>query len=619
MGDGYRSTRVYRDEDDDGGYRSTTVTRYKVGPGRDDRYVEVEEDRRSRYSRRTSNDLLDADRRWPGDRPRSAFEPGTERSRTYIYERDIERDQRQTPDRTRFVTQESRESDNWDKRSRNEEQVKVERKVEETVEDSRGNEIDRVRKETEYYTQADPNPAPMVVRQRAPESQKIIVSEAPSQASYGNYRQDPGVVVLREREMDREVVRSRDPYEDDYYYRNDRRDLGPYRGERDYAMARYDPRRDREQWYYSDEDDYYHHRRHRRRSRSRSRSRSSSGGRHHKLHLAEGALAGAGVTALMQSKRNEYGELPENRGRKIIAGAALGALGTEVLKRAHSAYEERWGDGRESPDAHSRLKTGFGIAAVALAAAGAAKYLQSDKIEKEEAHRGRSRTRGHYSGDEGSRSRSRAKSGKRSLSTAAKAALGTAATAGIIRHFSKSRSRKGSRSKSKLRRGAEIAGAAAAAGIAGKLWKNHQEKKERSRSQSRAASRDVDDRDHYGRRDYSRSRSRSRSIARSHQSDRDADRELGLVEYGDAPLSPDREREDRRRRRRDRDRSASRSDSDEGRERSRSRSRLRNMAAAGAAAGAAAMGIKEYKNRKDRKKRDEDRRSRERSQESRSP
>lgn len=596
MGDTYRSTRVYRDDDDDR-YRTTTVTRYKVGPGRGERVVEVEEDRRSGFGRRTSNDLLD-DRRWPGERPRSAYDPGTERSRTYTYEREVERDHRHTPERSRFTTQDSRESDNWDKRSRADEEVKVERKVEETVEDSRGNEIDRTRTQTEYYTQPS--------RQQP----NILVQEAPSQGSYGMGRQDPGVMVLREREMDREVVRSRDPYEEDYYYRNDRRDVGPYRGDRDYAMARYDPRRGRDYGYYSDEDDYYYNRRSRR-HRSRDRSRSSSGGRdkHHKLHLAEGALAGAGVAALLQSKRNEYGELPENRGRKVVAGAALGALGTEVLKRAHSAYEERWGDGRESPDHHSKLKTGLGIAAVALAAAGAAKYMQSGKIEREEAHRGRSRTRGYDSDDGGSRSRSRPASRKRSLSTMAKAALGTAATAGIIRHFSKSRSRKGSRSKSKLRRGAEIAGAAAAAGIAGKMWKDHKEKKEeRERSRSRAESRSVNGDDYYGQRHYSRSRSRSRSIARSHHSDMAADRELGLVEYGNEPLPPD--RQDRRRERRRRDRSSS-SDSADDRKRSRSRSRLRNMAAAGAAAGAAAVGINEYKKRKDKKERD--RRSRERS------
>ena len=421
------------------------------------------------------------------------------------------------------------------------------------------------------------------------------------------------------------VRRERDPYEDDYYYRHERREVGPYRGDRDYAVARYERRR-RDDDYYSDDDDYY-----RRRTVVR-RERSSS--THHKRHLAEGALAGAGITALMSSRRDEYGDLPENRGRKVLAGAALGALGTEALRRAHSAYEDRYGDGRESPDHHSRLKKGLGIAAVALAAAGAAKYYQSNKVEKEEARRGRSRTRGYHSGDDYSRSvsrvtRSRTRSRKRSISTVAKAALGTAATAGIIKHFrdkSRSKSRHGSRSRSKsmLRRGAEVASVAAAAGVANKLWKNHKDKKDARdyspsddgrdydrRSRSRGVSRD---------RGMSRTRSRSRSMARSPHSPSRADPELGLVEYGNDPLPPEpsssaaryheSQSEDKRRRRRRR-RDLSGSPSPENLERKRSKSRMRDMAAAGAAA----LGIKEFKNRKDQEKRE--RRSRERRSRSR--
>ncbi|XWX01436.1 hypothetical protein V2A60_009464 [Cordyceps javanica] len=623
MGDTYRSTRTYREEDEDdrGGVRSsTTVTRYKVGSSKNaDRFdrIEVEDDARSRFSstRRVSNDLV--------DRPRSNLDPA---------------------ERTRAVMESDRD---WDRRSRHDD-VRVERRVDESFEDARGRDVEHYRKETEYFTPADPTPPPVIIRQQAPEPQKIIVQEAPSPQPFFYNRQDrpePGPMVLRERDVDREVVR-RGPYEDDYYYRHERREfgpgpVGPYRGDprdpyyrdpyyrgdpyardRDWGMARYDGRRREE--YYSEDEDYYvsngrrrRSRSRRRRSRSRSRSRSK-GSDHHKLHLAEGALAGAGVTALLQSKRDQYGDLPENRGRKVLAGAALGALGTEALKRAHSAYEDRWGDRDESPDHHSRIKTGFGIAAVALAAAGAAKYFQANKVEKEEAHRGRSRTRGYASDgyhDSRSRSRSsRAPSRRRSMSRIAKAALGTAATAGVLRHLhnrSKSRGRDDrSRSKSRLRTGAKIAGAAAAAGVAGKLYKNHQEKKERSRSRSRALSDTEDDRYH-GRR--VRSRSRSRSMARSLHSDAGADRELGLVEYGNGDLPPARrgyESDDdgpaRRRRSRRRDRDVSSSASDDGR--NRSQSRLRNMAAAGAAA----FGIKEYKDKKDREKRD--RRSRDRRQ-----
>ncbi|OAR00100.1 hypothetical protein LLEC1_04406 [Akanthomyces lecanii] len=547
MGDTYRSTRLYREEDDDdrgGAVRSsTTVTRYKVGSRNGDRLdrIEVEDDTRSRFSsggRRVSNDLV--------DRPRSNFDPA-ERARTVI---DTDRE--------------------WDRRSRQDD-VRVEKRVDESFEDARGHDVERYRKETEYFAPAEPTPPPVIIRQQAPEPQKIIVQEAPSPQPYFYNRQErpeAGPMVLRERDVDREVVR-RGPYEDDYYYRHERREfgpgpVGPYRGDprdpyyrrdpyardRDWGMARYDGRRREE--YYSEDEDYYvsngrrrrsRSRRHRSRSRSRSRSKSSD---HHKLHLAEGALAGAGVTALLQSKRDSHGDLPENRGRKVLAGAALGALGTEALKRAHSAYEDRWGDRDESPNHHSRIKTGFGIAAVALAAAGAAKYFQTNKVEREEAHRGRSRTRGYGSDgyhDSRSRSRSsRAPSRRRSMSRIAKAALGTAATAGVLRHL-------------------------------------------HNRSKSRGGD----------------GRSRSKSRLRT-----------GLVEYGNGELPPpperreydsDDDRRSRRRRSRRRDRDSS-SGSDDGRQ--RSRSGLRNMAAAGAAA----FGIKEYKDKKDREKRE--RKSRER-------
>jgi hypothetical protein len=612
MADIYRETRVYRDEgsDDEDRYKSTTVRRYKVNSGRYDRsVVEVDEEPRSRYSGRPSGELLELDRRSAApDRPRSAFEPHASRSMYY------ERDEYPREDRSRVSVYESRDSDrDWDKRSRHDhhhhhhhrhdsDEIRVEKRVEERYEDPHGVEVERYRKETEYYTQADPPPPPVIIRQRAPEPQQIIVQEAPPPAPIIVPRQDPGVVVVRDKEHTREVVR-REPSEEEYWYRHERREVGPHRGERDRewgAVGRYEPRhRD------SRDDDYYVRRTVVRRERSESP--------HHKRYLAEGALAAAGITALLAARRDKDGELQENRGKKVIAGAALGALGTEAMRRAHSAYGDRWRDGDESPDRHSMLKKGLGVAAVALAAAGAAKYYQTNKVDKEESHRGRSRRRSKYSGDEYSRSPIRSRSRRRSLSTVAKAALGTAATAGIVKHIrdrskSKGRSRHSSssrsrsRSKSRLRRGAEIAGAAAAAGVATKMWKNHKEKKE-----AREYSSDEDDH-RRGRHSHSRSRSRSRSQARSLRTDSAADPELGLVEYGNDPLPPtnrrsgqgyESEAEERRerRRRRHRDRSSSLSDTTE---RKRSKSRLRDMAAAGAAA----IGLKKAKDHHDQDNRD---------------
>ena len=119
---------------------------------------------------------------------------------------------------------------------------------------------------------------------------------------------------------------------------------------------------------------------------------------HGHVRLAEGAAAGAGLAALAASRRGADGELPTHRGRKVLAGAALGALGTEVFKRARSAYNDRYADdddlyydyhhrrGRsrsrsrarddrddDDRDRHYKIKTGLGLAAAALAVAGAAK------------------------------------------------------------------------------------------------------------------------------------------------------------------------------------------------------------------------------------------------------
>ncbi|KAH7325756.1 hypothetical protein B0I35DRAFT_474495 [Stachybotrys elegans] len=611
MGDVYRETRVYRgdsDDDDDRYKTTTTVRRYKVHPDRYERTerIEVDDDYRSRYSGRTSGDLLELERRSAApDRPRSAFEPYGDRHRPGYYDRDLDRDPRD--DRSRISVYEQKDDRDWDRRSHHhhhhhhhDDDIKVEKRVEERYEDPHGHEYERYRKETEYYTQVDPPPAPVIVRQRAPEPQKIIVQEAPPPAPIIVPRQEPGVVVIREKEPERELVR-REPIDEEYYYRHERREVGPYDRDRDRdfgIVGRHRHHRDGHE-----DDDYYVRRTVVRRERSESP--------HHKRHLAEGALAAAGLTAYLSSRRDKDGDLAEHRGRKVIAGAALGALGTEALKRAHSAYTDRYGE--EDRDRHDLLKKGLGVAAVALAAAGAAKYIQANKVEKEEASRGRSRRRnGRHSDSEYSRSRSRSvrsKSRRRSLSNVAKAALGTAAAAGIVKKFrdrSKSKSRSRSRSKSRIRRGAEIAGAAAAAGVASKMWKNHRDKKD-----DREYSSDEESRSRRRKSSHSRSRSRARSLHSEHGSGT----ELGLVEYGNSPLpseapgasernyeSEAEERRRRRRRRRERERSASLSEDDK----KRSHSRLRNMAAAGAAA----MGIKEMKDRHDRKEESRDRASR---------
>lgn len=705
----YRETRYTRERDesssDDDRYKSTTVRRYKVTPNRSERVeriereVDIDDDRRSRYSAypgRSSGDLLEVDRRvertYIPERPRSAADYGARQGTTVVERKFVERDDRDAyyhrDDRDRssreFIERErvvDRDGDgyadarartvierqvipmddhfrddrdrsrtmvyektkeverdsyssprDWDRRSnmpweRDDREVvdmRIERRVDERDDRyARPGEIERYRRETEYY---EPSPAPIVIRQRAPE-QRIILQEAPPPAP---------VIISRDTQETREIARRPD-YRDDereYRYRREVRDsYGDNRRDEDVAVVARRRRDDRGRRYsdVESEDEYYF-------KRTIRREESGSPDNHHKLHLAEGALAGAGAAALLASRRGPRGNLPEHRGRKVLAGAALGALGTEVVRRAKSAYDDRRDDrhddgrgrsrsrSRDDDDHHSRLKTGLGIAAAALAVAGAAKYYQSTKQDKEEYARGRSRHRDAYSDYSRSPSRKRSRSGG-----VAKAALGTAAVAGLVEHFrNKSKARDGkSRSRSRLRTGAEIVAAGLAGAAAKKLYDRHQEKKEHEDE------RDVSDADEYYRDDDRRHRSRSRSVnsrsaARTPYPEAargPADPELGMVEYGAHPLYSDpapypeyngygpsegAERgydsatEGRRRHRR---RGGDDSDAETEREatKKRSRSRLRDLATGAAAAGAAAIGIKKYQDSKKEKERSRER------------
>lgn len=205
------STRVYRDRadstsSDEGGYkRRTTVRRYKVAPSRVETLERIErervelddDDRRSRYSNyppplRTSGEFPYA------ERPRSAFDsrsqvverqviererevdPYRSDSRSVIYEKDYERERRF--DDNRSVIEVERDRD-WDRRSnrpwdhhhhhhhhhgdtevvvdkrverREDGDVQVEKRIEEYRDDHGGAEVEKYRKETEYYSPVSP-------------------------------------------------------------------------------------------------------------------------------------------------------------------------------------------------------------------------------------------------------------------------------------------------------------------------------------------------------------------------------------------------------------------------------------------------------------------------------
>ncbi|PMD44644.1 hypothetical protein L207DRAFT_542300 [Hyaloscypha variabilis F] len=650
----------HRESSGGGGYR--TVQRYRVTPSR----VEPIEDER-RTSRTTLLEVgnrrgahLDIERtsseRIEGPpRPRSAIdirprstiveryvereplrEPlrdeRSERTRTVVYERDRREPERDRPWERDF----GRESE----RDVRETDVRIEKRVT-TERREEPYELERYQRETEYYDR-EPAPQPIVIRQRAPEPQKIIINEAPAPPPI--YLPQPareeGFQVIRRREEIQEVARPepRRPVEDEYYYRRDVREVGgPRRSDEDFALTgaaltgaaavagplavaayrerREDRRDDRREIHprdsvsdrsYSDDEDVVVRRKIIKKERSRSRDS------HHKRHLAEGALAGAGAAALLANHRSKQGDGPDHRGRNVVGGAALGALGAEVLTRARSRYRDRHDDESRSRSSsrhsHRKIKTGLALAAAGLAAAAAAKYVSNRKANKEEAGRGRSRTRSvsrrRYSDDDdfhdegrAGRSRSRHADPKHRAASMAKAGVATAAVAGIVEHFrNKSKKRDGSRSKSRIRTGAEIAAAGlAGAGVAG-LYENRKAKEER------------EEEEHEARRERRRSRSRARSVGT--YSDPGVDPELGMVQYGTEPVythpgyydpavaagagaAYGATREHRPRSGRRRHSSESSSERGESRKKSRSRSRVRDIAGAAAGTAAAAIGYEE--------------------------
>ncbi|CZS92093.1 uncharacterized protein RCO7_00703 [Rhynchosporium graminicola] len=670
-----RVTRSYRegyasDDDDrsstvsrsraggDGSYR--TVQRYRVAPSRAD---DIEIDRRSTTRLdipRAGGERIKIDRRSERfiepQRPRSAIDVHSARGSTFTSERYMEREPIREPERerererTRTVVyerdQREPERRDWDRASarpweverdvnvRETDIVRVEKRSERREEPY---ELDRYTRETEYYDRPEPPPQPIIIRQRAPEPQQIIVQEAPPAPPIVLPPREQEYQIVRQTEVRQEVERPEPRRtEDEYYYRKDVREVGPARREEDVEYDRRDvairPRDSVSDRDYSDGEDYVVKRKVIRRERSRS------GSPHHRRHLAEGALAGAGAAAILANHRNKTGDGDGHRGRNVVGGAALGAIGAEVITRARSRYRDysRSRSRSSSRQSHRKIKTALGLAAAGLAAAAAAKYVSNRQANKEEAGRGRSRTRSvsrrrrsyddydSYDDDRRSRSRSKHANPKHRAASIAKAGAATAAVAGIVNHIrSKSRKRSGSRSKSRIRTGAEIAGAGLAGAAVAGLYENRKAKEDTREL-------DVeDDRSRDRRRSRRRSRSRARSIGV--YSDPGVDPELGMVQYGTEPVythqetttyqrgydfdpalaaggagaaygaTKSRNRSHRRRH------SRSSSSDDRRRSRSRSRSRVRNIAGAAAGTAAAAIGINQYKKRKEKKEMDRER------------
>ncbi|CAK7275452.1 hypothetical protein SEPCBS57363_006688 [Sporothrix epigloea] len=642
----YQRGMAYSSDDSDR-YRRTVVRRYKVGSSGDrvKRIEKIERVERSddyRPARRLSDNVLDVSlerQDYVSEPPQSAFVL----SAIQRTERD-DNSGRIVYKRTKEVDRIDRERVRREVRGQYDDDIVVTSEGYNDHRDDNYGNVERWHREIEYYE---------------PAAQQLQSVASPLTA----LRQQPGALAIREKERDRgrdwNLATKNSRFEDGNFTE---------RHEEVTMMDRYTTHNSRDE---GDKDRTRHqHSHHRHRGRSSYNEYDSDDSyyvkkttvirpevvpdSHRRLHLAEGALAGAGLGALLSSRRNQKtGELPDHRGRQVLAGAALGALGTEILKRANSVYQDRSIENddflddrtrsrlkngeneRRSSSRHtSKLKTGLGLAAAALAVAGAAKYIQSSRIDNEERNRGRSLRR--YSDGEDLRGRSNSRSRPRSrAASVAKVAAGTAAVAGIVHHLrakSHKRDGKSAQSHSRVRTGAEITGAALAGAAAKKLYDTYRDKKKAVNDQKEDySSGEFSDDSRYG---FSRPHNRSRSApslspppqpvtSHNHYSPMGADPELGLVEYGDQPLygeppvtdraadravtsrrnsysgtsyTSDRENRPRRRRHRPSDdyhSDESESIADDGNnEHYRNRSQLRHLAVAGASAAAAAIGIK---------------------------
>ena len=528
-------------------------------------------------------------------------------------------------------------------------------------------EVDRYVKNTEYYQQPQPiiiresaAPQPIIIREERREPQQIVIRrDEPNyeiierdevrdeRQSLVRREEPPPPTTVAQSKAASTVAKSsvQKPNDEDYFYERRIRevDRGPRREER----YREDDIRPRDSASQYGSDDSYEYVRRERITEEGSRSRSHSP--HHRRHLAEGALAGIAGAEILRNHRKREGRDPGKRGRSLVGGAAVGALGAEALTRARSwrrgsrsrsrsssrgrsrssSYVSRRRRRRKSRSrsrSKSRVKQLGGLAAVAAVGALAGYALKNRGKNNETIivneppppRRSRSRRRRAsvdtgYLEEERLMDESKAQNPEHRNRRIAQAGLASAAAAGIWERVrSKSRGAKGrsrSRSKSKIRQGVPIA----AAGLGGAALAGLYEKNKANKAAKKEAI--IEDeldrgRDRYSR---SRSRSRSRSVPAPYpvQDGRRVDRR-DMIAYGADPIYPESERgyysDEEPGTYRRRQRGSSSGSSPDTRRRSRSRSRARNLAGAGLAAGAAGVAAHEWGKRGERKRAESQRR-----------
>lgn len=516
-----------------GGPKNYTVRRYKV-PDRTERTT-YEEDR-------YETDIKITNR-------------GGEREQDFVYEREIDRRGGRNVREIKVVRE--RELD------RAPSPPSPVREVYREPQRSRQYELDRYTRETEYIREPEriqpiiirqEAPAPIIIRETAPAQQIVIREERREEPSYemvesrsvaANQRPDDNRSVAGRSMVRREP--SPQSEEEDYYYKRTtrqvarryddgrqderdayRRDLDPRDSASQYGDNRRDDRRDdRRRDDYSDDEYYY------------KKTTEEWGGDDkvdHRRHLAEGAALGLAGAALLKRNQRKNGKEVGGAGQ-YVGGAALGALGAEIVSRVRNRSQSRGrGGGRhdsEGPQLSTTAKVGALAVLGALAGYAVNKNRkdQADKSDNDRRSRSRvrkssvSRSRGRSgsgSSDEGG-SQSRGFTGDKA--TIAKAGLATAAIAGIVERV-RSKSQ-GGRSRSVARQALPIAAAGlGGAALAGLYTQN----KTKNGGRARGGGSDSDS---------GRSRARSKSRRRNKNKNKARARSRSAAPGGTAPSGHD--------------------------------------------------------------------------------
>jgi hypothetical protein len=624
----------HRDRDDEAPRRTyTTIKRYQIpesnssarSVARDD-VEEVKEKIVIRRERKESSPPRDRENERTEVRlTERILEREPRRDISYrIVERERDFDREQSRNEVRVIERERECSPAEPERGVRE--FRFERERDWNASDDRPYELERYSKSTEYFQQPQPiiirerAAAPIIIREERREPQRIIIRREEPQYEFVERKE-----VEEVKEESKSLVKHEEPEptptpipeqkpEEDYFY--ERRVIERRRRSDSFDRRTEIRPRDSASQYSSDESYEYV-----RRERTFERSRSRSSSPHYKRNIAGGALAGAGVATILRHHRKSQGQETGGRGRDVLSGAAVGALGAGALSRVRSMRrssrsrsrsrsrsdsrewrERRRRRSRSRSWSLTRAQQLGGLAAVAAVAGLAGYALNKNKnketvvIKENGPPPGRSRSRRRKGSlDSYLKDETKHTDPEHRNRRIAQAGLVSAAVGAAFERY-RSKSRGGKRSKSRVKQAIPIVasglGGAALAGLYEKNQANKDAKKEAI----------IEDELGRGR----RRRSRSRSVAASY----DSRAPRGMIDerpHSDSEYGYYSDDEPGVYRRRAGSAGSSPDNRDRRRSQSRSRSRARLAGAAGAA-GLAGIAAHEIGKRRERSRADKERR-----------